>query len=133
MWLGLVLVLAMQPRSIETIVTDMMSQVESPKQAVARTEAEWATLWHEHAGGTAMPKVDFGSRTVVAVFLGTRNSAGYFVEITGTRLDKSALIVEWRERRPERGQISAEVITSPAHIATIAKFAGEIRFEKVER
>ena len=133
MWLGLVLVLAMQPRSIETIVTDMMSQVESPKQAVARTEAEWATLWHEHAGGTAMPKVDFGSRTVVAVFLGTRNSAGYFVEITGTRLDKSALIVEWRERRPERGQISAQVITSPAHIATIAKFPGEIRFEKVER
>jgi hypothetical protein len=110
-----------------------MSQVDSPKQVVARTPAEWTALWREHAGAKAVPQVDFGSRTVVAVFLGTRSSAGYFVEITGTRNDKGALVVEWRERRPERDQVSAQVITSPAHIATIPKFAGEIRFEKVER
>ena len=130
---GLVLVLAMQAPSLQTIVTDMMSQVESPKQAVARTAAEWTKLWREHAGETAVPEVDFASRTVVAVFLGTRSSAGYLVEITGTRHDKGALVVEWRERRPEPDQVSAQVITSPAHIATIPKFAGEIRFEKVER
>jgi len=130
---GLVLMLAMQAPSIQTIATDMMSQVESPKQAVARTPAEWMKLWREHAGETAVPKVDFGSRTVVAVFLGTRNSAGYLVEITGMRQDKGALVVEWRERRPERDQVSAQVMTSPAQIATIPKFAGEIRFEKVER
>ena len=130
---GLVLMLAMQAPSIQTIVTDMMSQVESPKQVVAHTSAEWTKLWRDHAGETAVPKVDFASRTVVAVFLGTRSSAGYLVEITGTRPDKGALVVEWRERRPERDQVSAQVITSPAHIATIPKFAGEIRFEKVER
>ena len=133
MWLGLVLTLAMQASPIQTIVTDMMSEVDSPKQAVARTPAEWTALWREHAGAKAAPQVDFGSRTVVAVFLGTRSSAGYFVEITGTRPDKGALVVEWRERRPERDQVSAQVITSPAHIATIPIFAGEIRFEKVER
>ena len=133
MWLALVLTLAMQAPSIQTIVTDSMSQVDSPKQAVARTPAEWTALWQEHAGAKAVPQVDFGSRTVVAVFLGTRSSAGYFVEITGTRNDKGALVVEWRERRPERDQVAAQVITSPAHIATIPKFAGEIRFQKVER
>ena len=129
----LVLMLTMQASSIQTIVTDMMSQVDSPRQVVARTPAEWTTLWREHAGDTAVPKVDLASRTVVAVFLGTRSSAGYLVEITGTRHDKGALVVEWRERRPERDQVSAQVITSPAHIATIPKVAGEIRFEKVER
>jgi PrcB C-terminal len=130
---GLVVMLAMQAPSIQTVVTDMMSQVESPKQVVARTSAEWTKLWRDHAGETAVPQVDLASRTVVAVFLGTRSSAGYLVEITGTRHDKGALVVEWRERRPERDQVSAQVITSPAHIATIPKFAGEIRFEKVER
>jgi len=130
---GLVLVLAMQAPSLQTIVTDMMSQVESPGQVVARTPAEWTKLWREHAGETAVPEVDFASRTVVALFLGTRSSAGYLVEITGTRHDKGALVVEWRERRPEPDQVSAQVITSPAHIATIPKFAGAIRFEKVER
>ena len=43
MWLGLVLMLAMQAPSIQTIVTDMMSQVDSPRQVVARTPAEWTT------------------------------------------------------------------------------------------
>jgi PrcB C-terminal len=129
----LVLMLAMQAPSIHTISTDLMSQVESPRQVVARTPAEWTKLWREHAGETAVPKVDFASRTVIAVFLGSRSSAGYLVEITGTRHDKGALVVEWRERRPEPDQVSAQVITSPAHIATIPKFAGEIRFEKVER
>jgi len=131
MWLGLVMMLAMQAPSIRTIVTDVMSQVESPKQVVARTPAEWTTLWREHAGGTAVPQVDFGSRMVVAVFLGTRNSAGYLVQITGTRQDNGALVVQWREQRPERDQVSAQVNTSPAHLATIPMFAGEVRFEKV--
>jgi len=135
MLLGLFLAFAVQsgsPKPVETIVTDMMSQVEDAKQSVARTPAEWAALWRQHSG-SALPKVDFATRTVVAVFLGTRPSAGYAVEITGTRQQQSALIVEWRERRPEAGTVTAQVITSPAHIATIPKFAGEIRFEKVER
>ena len=133
MLIGLVFMMAMQSTPIQTIATDTMSQIGSPKQAVARTPAEWTALWRQHAGETALPKVDFGSRTVVAVFLGTRASAGYAVEITGTRQEKGALIVQWRERRPEPGMVAAQVITSPAHIATIPKFAGEIRFEKVER
>ena len=135
MLLGLFLAFAMQTGSskvVETIVTDMMSQIEDPMQATARTPAEWTTLWRKHAGDAAMPKVDFGSRTVVAVFMGTRSSAGYAVEITGTRQEKGVTIVEWRERRPEPGQVSAQVITSPAHIATIPKVAGEIKFQKAE-
>jgi len=137
MLLGLVLAFAMQTgpskSAIATIVTDSMSEVDMPKQVAARTPAEWAALWRQHAGDTALPKVDLAARTVVAVFLGSRSSAGYAVEITGTHDDKGALIVEWRERRPEPGTVSAQVLTSPAHIATIPKFAGVIRFEKVER
>jgi PrcB C-terminal len=136
MLLGLFLAFAVQTgpsKMVETIVTDMMSQIEDPMQAAARTPAEWAALWRKHAGDAAPPKVDFGSRTVVAVFLGTRASAGYAVEIVGTRDEKGVTVVEWRERRPERDQVSAQVLTSPAHIATIPRVAGEIRFEKIER
>jgi hypothetical protein len=135
MLLGIFLSFAVQTGSsaIQTVIVDAMSQVEDSKQVVARTPAEFAALWRQHAGDTALPKVDLGSRTVVAVFLGTRNSAGYSVEITGTRQEKGALVVEWRERRPEAGQVAAQVITSPAHIATIPRFAGDIRFEKATR
>ena len=135
MLLGLFLAFAVQaaPKPVETIVIDMMSQIDEPMQAAARAPAEWEALWRKHGGDAAVPKVDFGSRIVVAVFMGTKPSAGYAVEITGTRHEHGATIVEYRERRPERGQIAAQILTSPAHIATIPKVGGEIRFEKVER
>lgn len=136
MLLGLFLAFAVQgaaAKPVETIVADMMSHVEEPLQAAARTPAEWTALWRKHAGDAAMPNVDFGTQTVVAVFLGTKPSAGFAVEITGTRQESGTTIVQWRERRPERGQVAAQVITSPAHIALIPRVVGEIRFEKVER
>lgn len=123
------------PATIGVVVVarEMMSQVDTPKQLVARTPAEWAALWRQHAGDSAAPKVDLGTRTIVAIFLGSRPSAGYAVEITGTREADGVLTVEWRERRPGRGDITAQVLTSPMVIATIPKFAGEIRFEQAER
>jgi hypothetical protein len=131
---SLLLAMAMQSAPVtETVVRDMMSQVEEPKQASAQTEAEWAALWKLHAGAKDLPKIDLKTRTILAVFLGTRTSAGYSVEITATHPKNGALIVEWEERRPAPGTVSAQIITSPALIATIPKFAGEIRFQKVER
>jgi hypothetical protein len=136
MLLAVILALAMQPASpspVQVISRESMSGVDEPKQAVVRSPAEWAALWRQHAGAKALPKVDFGSRTVVAVFLGSRGSAGYAAEITGTRQSGGKLIVEWQERTPGRDQVAAQVLTSPAVIASIPKFAGDIVFEKVEK
>lgn len=118
---------------METIVRDNMSNVEDARQAVARTPAEWAALWRLHAGDQAPPKIDFTRRTVVAVFLGSRPSAGYAVEVNGTRPAGKTLIVKWSEQTPRPGNISAQVITSPSHLVSIPKFEGEITFRKVER
>jgi VWFA-related protein len=118
---------------VETIARDSMSQVDRPRQAVARTAAEWSALWRDHAGDKAAPAVDLATKTVVAVFLGTRPSAGYAVEITGTRREGDAVIVEWREQRPTPDAITAQVLTAPAHLAAIPRAAGEIRFEQVTR
>jgi hypothetical protein len=146
MLLGLFLAFAMQapaqpnvhkliPATINVVVVarDMMSQIDEPKQVVARTAAEWAALWRQHAGDTAAPKVDLTTRTIVAVFLGSRPSAGYTVDITGTSEAGGVMTVKWSERRPDPGDIAAQVLTSPMVIATIPKHAGEIRFEKVTR
>lgn len=132
---ALVLAMAVQAGGVDvtTIARDSMSHADSPRQVAARTATEWAALWRLHAGDAKAPAVDLKSRTVVAVFLGSRPSAGYAVEITGTRQQGGVLIVEWRERQPERGDITAQVLTSPAHLASIPRFAGEIKFEQVER
>lgn len=118
---------------IETIVRDNMSGVEEARQTVARTEAEWSQLWRAHNAGSPVPKVDFSKRMVVAVFLGTRPSAGYAIEISGTKAAGKTLVVEWREFPPKPGNLSAQVLTSPAHLVTIPTFDGEVKFHKVER
>jgi VWFA-related protein len=122
-----------QRAPMQIIATDMMSNIDQPRQVVARTPAEWAALWRQHAGDKPAPTVDLGSSTAVAVFLGSRNSAGYAVEIVGARREGDALIVQWAERAPGRGDITAQVMTSPAQIVAIPKFAGEIRFEKTDK
>jgi hypothetical protein len=139
MLLPLILVTALQaaasaaPSPVQLVSREMMSMVDEPRQAVARTAPEWAALWRQHAGAKAMPPVDLSTRTVVAVFLGTRPSPGFSADITGIRQVGGGVVVEWQERRPQRGDISAQVLTSPAVIVTIPKVAGEIIFEKVER
>src|SRR5689334_14050733 len=117
MLLALILAVAMQdaaPSPVTVIKRDAMSSVESPRQVVARDAAEWAALWRLHSGESTPPKVDLNTRTIVAVFLGSRPSAGFDVAIVGTRQSNGALIVQWRERRPSRDDITAQVLTSPA-------------------
>lgn len=125
------IVLAMQTPAVETIASDSMSGIDTPRQAVARSDQEWGALWQQHAGlGKPAPKVDFSKRTVVAVFLGSRPSAGYRVEVSGTRQQGKTLIVAWREIPPARDSLLAQVLTSPAHLVSIPKFDGEIKFER---
>lgn len=131
--LSVILAMSMQaaaPSNVEIISREMMSQVDEPAQAVARTPAEWSALWKKHAGGTTPPAVDFTNRTVVAVFLGSRSTAGFAVDITSVRQENGTLIVEWQERRPSRDEVSAQILTSPSIIATVPKFAGPITFQK---
>jgi len=131
----LILVSAMQTAApvVQVVSRDMMSQIEEPTQVVARNPVEWAALWRDHAGDKPVPTVDFTSRMVVAIFLGTRSSAGYSVDVTRIRPADGSLIVEWQERRPAKGEVSAQVMTSPAAIVTVPKFDGKITFAKVER
>jgi hypothetical protein len=116
---------------LTTIARDQMSGVDRPRQALARTEGDWLALWRDHAGDRPLPSVELSSRMVVAVFLGSRSSAGYAVEITGTRKDGAALVILWRETRPAADAITAQVITSPAHLVSIPRVDGTVRFEKV--
>lgn len=132
---GIMFALALQmaaPAPFQTVAREMMSQVDVPRQVVVRTQDEWAALWKQHTVGDA-PKVDFASRTVVAVFLGSRMSGGFSAEFVGTKEAAGVLTVQWREVRPERGMVAAQVLTSPMHAASIPRFAGDVRFEKVEK
>lgn len=108
-----------------------MSGIDRPQQTVVRNAADWQALWQRHAAGRQAPAIDFAKNMVVAVFLGSRSSSGYQVEITGVRTEGDTLVVQWAERQPGPDTVAAQVMTAPAHLVTVPQHQGAVRFEKV--
>jgi hypothetical protein len=121
------------PAPVRSIEKGLDSQLDTARQATARTATEWEALWRLHGGERTRPAVDFGKEMVVAVFMGSRPTAGFSVEIVGTRVDGSALVVQYRETRPAADAFVAQVLTMPYHIAAVPRRAGvtDVKFEKI--
>ena len=123
----------LQISGVQIIASNSMSNVDEPGTAVAFTPAEWEKLWRSHAFDKPLPKVDFTTRRVVAIFLGSRPTPGYEIEIIGVKTDGDTATVEWTELRPQQGLLQAQVLTSPALIASIPKAGSTVAFRKVTR
>jgi hypothetical protein len=107
------------------------SNIDDARQVVVRTAADWGALWKEHAAERPMPAVDFAREAVAAVFLGTRSTGGFGVEIVGAGQKAGAFVVQYRETKPGPGAITAQVITSPFLLVAMPKVDGDVTFERV--
>jgi len=121
---------AQEVPALRTIDRGQHSNIDSSRQIVARTQAEWIALWKAHNFDRDVPPVDFSKEMVAAVFLGSRPTGGFEVAITGAAVRDGVLVVTYRETPPPPGAITAQVLTSPYHIVAVAKRAGEVKFEK---
>ena len=129
-WMAAAMAIAQTPRTIEK---GEQSNVDAPKQVVVRDAAAWRALWQQHAPDRPLPAVDFDKESVVAVFLGSKPTAGYNVTIVSTTEGGGALVVKYREARPKPGGITAQVLTFPYHIVAIPKVSAQnVTFEKAE-
>jgi hypothetical protein len=124
----------MGPSSLEITVVahGTLSAVERPREAVVRNQAAWEALWKQHAPQAQAPPVDFAARTVIAVFVGTRPSAGYDVTITAVEQNESGIVVRYRATSPHRDMMTAQILTSPFSIVSVPRFDGDVRFERVD-
>jgi len=126
--------MAAQAQGPRTIEKGDQSNIDSAKQVVVRTDAEWTQLWRQHAPDRPQPRIDFAKETVIALFMGSRPNAGFSTAVVSATEGGGALIVRYTETRPPRDAITAQVITFPFHIAAIPKAtATNVKFEKVER
>jgi hypothetical protein len=121
------------PPSVRTVGKGPMSAIDKASQVTVRSPAEWAALWKENGAPGALPAVDFSREMVVGVFLGSRPTAGYGVEIVRAVGNSGALVVEYVETAPSRGAITAQILTAPYHLAAIPKHEGMVVFKKVEK
>ncbi len=122
--------LAAQAFAFSTVAQGGSSQIQEPRTVVVRSTDEWQALWKEHGAGAA-PTVDFTRSLVVGVFLGMRPSAGFGVQITTIRRSGTTAFVEFAERRPALGEITAQVLTSPFHLVAMPRAVEVVEFKEI--
>ncbi len=115
-----------------TIAQGSSSQILEPRQVVVHTLDEWRTLWNDHSPQAA-PDVDFSESIVVGIFLGTRPTAGFQVEITTVKPEDNRAVVGYVEHSPEPGALALQVLTSPFHVVSLPRDVGAIEFRRIEQ
>jgi len=111
-----------------TVAQGTMSSIDQPLQVVIRSQAEWEGLWKRHGAGQPAPAVDFRLVMVVGVFLGSRPTAGYKVDIVEIRKTPDGIVVEYREGKPAPDRMVAQIITAPFHLVSCDRQDGAVTF-----
>jgi hypothetical protein len=113
---------------IATIDEGTLSGVDEARRVVVRTAEDWRGFWREHAGDKEPPAVDFTRDTVLAVFAGSRATAGWAVRVTAVVPEEDGVRVTVMETRPGRGEMTAQILTAPFHIVSVPRFTGPAVF-----
>ena len=120
------------PLPLTTLAKSDACGIEEPQQKVVRTTEEWVALWKAHAPERPLPAVDFTTHMVLGVFLGTRPTSGYSVEIRQAVSGSDPIRVEYADRRPDPQTMTAQILTAPCHIVAVAKQTGAVTFTPIE-
>ena len=119
--------------SFATIAEGTWSQIDEPREVIVRTDEEWQALWQDHGGGTTAPVIDFSDSTVVGVFLGSRPTGGFRVEITSVTVERGGGgVVEYSEHTPKPGSMVAQVLTAPFQLARLTWKGADLRFRSTD-
>jgi hypothetical protein len=115
-----------------TVQRGDLSGIEERREVVVKTAAEWAALWKQHNPGQKPPAIDFTRSMVAGVFLGSRPSGGFAIDVTSVQRDGANLTVVYRESKPDPKMMVTQMLTSPFHLVRIDRHEGPVRFRAAE-
>jgi PrcB C-terminal len=112
------------------------SDIQTPREAVARTSAEYNTLWSQHHKAPTFPTmppappptVDFSTEIVVGMFLGIRPTGGYTARVKSVTTQGSGILVTYEERKPGPGVPVTQSLTYPYVVIAVDRTAGPVTF-----
>ena len=115
-------------KKLTTLFRKACSKADESCQNLVVVGGTYKTLCAHHASGRPCASVDFSRSIVLGVFLGTRPTAGFTVEITSVERDGEGLTVFYRERKPGPDDMVAQMLTAPFVLVTTDRVSGPIRF-----
>lgn len=127
----------------ETLAQGVMGPFGAPANHVIRSQQELQATGVERLlpPGT---RVDWSREMVLAVFMGTKNSGGYSVEVRGVRREQMMTIlpvpgpapsyyleVQVEHRGPPPGSFVTMALTAPFHVVKLARSSERVDFVQV--
>jgi hypothetical protein len=101
------------------------SGVTERKAVLISDEVGWRSNWQQltarQVPAPEAPAMDFSQHSVLAVYMGEKNSGGYAVEITGVEVAGGKLKVTVRQTSPGPGAMVTQALTQPFHMVRIPK------------
>jgi len=127
---ALVAALFMPPADPAFRVLDRGGQsgIEDARQVVATTADQFAALWRQHSQ-RPRPAIDLAKESVVGLFLGTRATAGYSVQVVSITRSASGTLVRCREVAPPPDAMTAQLLMFPYVIVAVEGPSLPVRFE----
>ena len=75
--------------------------------------AAWNRAYGSRLNPPPLPDVDFRRETILAVFLATKPTGGYGLEVEDVTLEGNDVYVDLRETEPAEGAITTQALTTP--------------------
>ena len=108
-----------QPVPIVGLTMGNNSKITEPTVALITSKAQLAS--YQMAGDSDDLNVNFDKQNAILVALGTKNTGGYWVKITGVQQIGNKLYFQALANKPAKGQASSQGITHPYCLAVIPK------------
>ena len=86
----------------------------------------WSQMHATQLQQPALPQVDFQRETLVAIFLGQRNSGGYGVTVRRVAVEGNDLYLDTEFREPAAGAITTQALTSPWTLVRVLRGGFEV-------
>lgn len=110
---------------MEIVINGTFSGVEDKREMILNTNEEYQKIMSEvYKNLDQMPRipvVDFTKYTLVAVFIGSRNTGGYMVDIDSINDGSKLITVNVTESTPGKNCSVTEALTRPYTIVKIPK------------
>lgn len=120
----------------ETLVESAMGGYSSPQIKVIKEQNTLLEIYGQvnktRKPGFPIPTVNFEKETIVAVFLGQKNTGGFSVSVNEIVEKDGKLFINVKETKPDKGSMATMVFTQPFCIIKLNNTDKELVFKKVK-
>lgn len=123
------------PVAFTVVAEDAFSGVHEAKNVVVRDAAAWSSLWAAHGNGRspapALPRVDFSTQMLVAVFAGQSANGCRLARIDKVTSGAGKVVVSFEERDLQTFAVCTQAASAPMAVAAIPRSDAAVEFVNI--